>query len=435
MKNDQNGINDLQLVLKEQYGIEEYYIESITSEELLNNGYIEVPENIVASISSIFQYIPQNVAQFIDAKAANKSFEYAINGSYKVILKPGTKLAESKKTMGAFRGSQLDINTNQLDGQAEFVKNNASLQNSSASRIALNVFNVISFVTGQYFLTQINEKLSSVKKGINHLEQILESDKRSQLKADYQTLEQINKRKEYIKSNDLQLLSTLTELKSIQRNARGNINFYQEQAEIIRNKTNPKDKDKEIEENINNIVTNLIHYRCAVFVYCLAIQLELYLSYDHNVKYVKCVYDDLSEVIKEYKSDHSHYEKVMSTYLYDSIQLNSPGIAQLAADALAITASSIILNKCPFLPDPYSLSHDATRPIDSFFNNRRDKKRNEIVEQLENGLHQSKDLSQIDTSIKGLEQYIEINNGTIELIKIGNKYYSNVTFATEKNDY
>ena len=41
---------------------------------------------------------------------------------YKHIIKEGTHLAPSKKTPSAFCGTQLSDDTNQVDGQTEWVK-------------------------------------------------------------------------------------------------------------------------------------------------------------------------------------------------------------------------------------------------------------------------------------------------------------------------
>ena len=91
-------------------------------------------------------------------------------------------MAKSHGNPNAYRAVGLKNSNNQVGGgNPELFKNGAVLDVSSAPQIALGVFNAASFVTGQYFMSQVNGKLAAITDGVDRIEHFLDAEQRSKL--------------------------------------------------------------------------------------------------------------------------------------------------------------------------------------------------------------------------------------------------------------
>lgn len=75
---------------------------------------------------------------------------------------------------------------------------------SSAPQIIGGIFSVMSIITGQYFMTQINKNLKNIDKGIFDIQRFLENDKRSKLQSEEEFLKNTQKILGYILENKIQ---------------------------------------------------------------------------------------------------------------------------------------------------------------------------------------------------------------------------------------
>jgi len=408
---------ELQLCLKDEYGIEVYH-EEVLLAELEEKGYRKLPSESLRHVTQIFQFVPQLAVQHINNGAVQVAFKEAVEGTYRVILDPGTILAKSKQTAGAFRGTELNQVTNKVAGQAEFIDNSAILSVSAAPQVALNIFNAVSFVTGQYFIAQVNENLSDIKDGLERIQQFLDADKQSKLKADLLTLEKVNKRISFIKSDEVQKNATITQLKLIQTQTQGFINFYQEQAESVRQAADKKDKDKKIGKNIDTVGNYMTQYRCATLAYCMANLMELYLLDTPDAEYFKIVHEDLKEIVNQYKDNYALCRDEMKLYLDSSDALNKRNLKQITADAVVGVALTAVART------PVGIK--AVQYVDESFNEKRKEKKKEKIKSLKSYMDHCGDTELLDLSVNGISKYIEATNDTIELLRIGNDYYTNI---------
>ncbi len=412
------GSKELQLCLKDEYGIEVYHERKMFPEELKEKGYRQLPSEALGRLTPIFQYVPQLAVQNINNGGVQVAFKEAVEGTYRVILDPGTILAKSKQTAGAFRGTELNQVTNKVAGQAEFIENSSLLSVSAAPQVALNIFNAASFVTGQYFMAQVNEKLSDIKDGLDRIEQFLDADKQSKLKADLKTLEKINKQIALIKDDEVQKNATITQLKLIQTQAQGFIIFYQGQVGSVRQSAGIKDKDKKIVKNINNVGNYMIQYRCATLTYCMANLMELYLMDAPDTDYFKIVHEDLREIVNQYKVDYCLCKDKMKLYLDSNNALNKRNSIQISADA-AVGVALTVVTRMP-------VGIKAARYVDDIFNEKRKEKKIEKIESLKRYMDYCGDTELLDSSVNGISRYIAATTNTIELLKVENDYYTNI---------
>ncbi|MDT2643597.1 topoisomerase IV [Enterococcus dongliensis] len=118
--------------------------------------------NVIARISEVVPALTNTVAKAVTHKGLKSGGEV-----YRVIIPSGATLSKSKELEGAVRG--FYSNGKGIAGQANLVKVNPS-QLSKASKVAngvANVMNVSSLVVGQYYMSEVNDKLQTMNKSIS----------------------------------------------------------------------------------------------------------------------------------------------------------------------------------------------------------------------------------------------------------------------------
>lgn len=120
--------------------------------------------NVLARITDTVPALTNTLARTITNK------EHQVVGEvYRAIIPSGVTLSKSKEMEGAFRGSFSKGKG--IAGHANFVKVDPS-QLSKTSQLAngvANVMNVTSLVVGQYYMSEVNDKLKSMNKNLTEI--------------------------------------------------------------------------------------------------------------------------------------------------------------------------------------------------------------------------------------------------------------------------
>ena len=123
----------------------------------------EISDKIV--INRLNKLVPQIVngyKQCADKKVVEQIKQIENNNVFQVIIPEGAKLYKSKDLAGAFRGG-YSVN-GQLAGQANLVpiKNGDAKDPSLMADTTATVMNVASMVVGQYYMSEINDKMEKM---------------------------------------------------------------------------------------------------------------------------------------------------------------------------------------------------------------------------------------------------------------------------------
>lgn len=144
-------------------------IESLPTDINLDEKPIHeiLDQNVVAKLDSL---VPQILNNF-NNQLKNKSIEELSNlvkegNIYQVIIPNGAKLYDSKEVLGAFRGGYT-IN-NKLAGQANLIPIDAENLTVISNTVA-DVMNISSMVVGQYYMAQIDTKMTEMQEGIDKI--------------------------------------------------------------------------------------------------------------------------------------------------------------------------------------------------------------------------------------------------------------------------
>ena len=379
--------------------------------------YKKCSSHLCAPISDLFQYFPQILTDKINKSVTKIAFEKATKDTYKVILEKGTHLAESHQIKGAFIGAELSDKTNDLVGQAKWLKNDAKLSVPVGPDIALAIFNTVSMVTGQYFMSEINDKLTDVTEGLKRIEDFLENDKRSKIKGNLKHLEYIYQNYTYIKDNSLELSSTKNLLKTMENETLQIIISYYDQIQLLMNSISINDAIKKVEKNIISISNSILQYRTAIYVYCLINIVDIYLSNYFDIN-IANIYNKISEHVEQYKDVIISYKTKMEDYIEESKALNNRNGTQIAVDTASAIIPAVTL---PVIGQFIALK--LTPFVDEKFNDKRQQNKEEKVDLYKDFIIDIENTTMLDESLENIQTYMKINNSKIEFLNYNDEYY------------
>lgn len=412
--------DSLPAVLKNNYGIEIAKSDKSLA-EIKALRYRRMDANEVGHFNGILQYVPQIITGNAYSQSVGKAFSAAVEGTYRLKLSPGMHLAASKATAGAFRGTGLSNATNQVAGQAEWLKNNASLSVSSAPQIALGVFTALSMVTGQYFMSQINGKMALLKEGVDRIENFLDAAQRSKLKAACQEMEDIINRIEYIIGDEKQLNTTIEQIHAIQRIAQESIFFCQEQLKNEQNNLKKEDKDIDITNKINTIGKYMSQYNMSVQLYSVATLLEVQIRDLDNSAEIKAYYNQMKCRIDTYKLDFSECSARITQYLDENHALNERSFWQTVASVATAGAAAFVGGVLAILPGV-----KLAKKVDGLFTDQQKKLKDERVEMAGDLIEPLADVTKLEAPLQILENIERAKTQDVEILKIGPDYYTNL---------
>lgn len=413
--------DELRNKLETEYGIQIYH-EDLSEEEIKRHGYRKMTEEEASHFDAIFQFAPHVIKDAYYSRVFQDSFNAAVQGSYKVKIGQGLHLGKSHTTPGAFKGNAYDKNNN-LKTQADWFVNDAQLDVSMAPQIASFVFNAAAFITGQYFMTEINRSLSEIKTDTKDIKQFLENDKYGTIKAAINSLIEIIHHLKFIEADSERIDRTLQELKNINFIAEKYISISQQVIEQERAKTRNDDKSDIIKKHVKTVADYIKQYRVLVELYCQSKLLIIYLDNVWSIEELSQYRDELNKVVNEYLFTYKNFTYWINSYIDQNNSLNKRGIGQIVVSAGASTI--------PYLLGGLSSGMILGSSMSESVNNLMDVLRNEKKyrhEEYARGLMNSVGSNHyaVKKPIIRLNRYIEIAENGIEIVRIGDSVYTNL---------
>lgn len=416
----QESTGNLPSVLRDQFGIT-IIEDGLSLMDARSRGYRRMSETEIGRIDALVQYIPQIAAQNATAQATSQVFRTAVEGSYRCILKPGQHLAQSRLTPGAVRGIGLSNATNQVAGSAEWIPNDAVLSISNAPQIALGVFNAVSMITGQYFMSQINGKLATLEEDISRIEGFLEATQRSKLKAAYQELTDIIARLDFIKNHPEQIRSTIDQLHVIQRTAQESINLCLEMIQTESQLASAQDKEDIIEKRIGNIAKYLNQQMVSVQIYSVATLLEIQLNDVDATEELVAYKKQIEKRVAEYRESLEAARSVIEKYLDESHVLNDRSLLQNIATAGTAVASTF-LGGIMGLIGGIKLSNK----VDEWFSDDQKRRKASHIDLANAYLASVSDEGVLEAPLETIGRMIQVSEEGVEIVLIDGTWYTNL---------
>ena len=298
-----NTINELA-----EYGIEF----SETSDTFSYKNKIPIDKDDAIRLSGILSAVPSLVSNEI-VKDELGGCLYTISLDGKNILpdelmkkKNGKMISNTEGESGKF-GKQADIDV--YDSKIV-----------DAATIASSVFAIASVATSQYYLKNIDDKLSEIQKTAREIMNFLEEDKQSKIESDFEILQNIITQMDMIKEDDALKSIKIEHISAIQRDSKSNIKFYKKYLEkALKEYKSNKMGGKQDDKIVKMVRQDYFYYKLSLQVYSLSKLAEIMMLSNFNEKYLNSVYDELRGYSIDIKDDINNILSVIYDYSYDKI--------------------------------------------------------------------------------------------------------------------
>lgn len=263
-------------------------------------SYLKIDKAIVGKVDSVLQQLPQIMLR--DAYSGEV---------YRAVYDKGLGvLQKSAQYPGMKLGNVVAPDAN------NHIRDVARWQELSvAPQIASSVFSAMSMITGQYFMTQINNNLVQIEKGVSEIRKFLEDDKLSKLASEEEFLQMTQKTMHFILDNEVQKHSTLASIQKIRMDSLANINFYKMQINNLENISSRKDKADDIINNVQNVCFLISEYWYSLYLYCFAVYLEPVVAQNLDSSYLGVLKADMDEKCQNYKDDYALWKQKLDEYI------------------------------------------------------------------------------------------------------------------------
>lgn len=407
--------SDIQEYLKDFFGIE-FFVNELLPVELEKQGYRKMSIEELHYMEPLFKIAPQLIVDKINGEALERAFKAATENSYKCLLDPSMHLATIKGSSDVFLGASLDNITNKVKGQARWLENDAVLSISNAPNIALNAFNALSAVTGQYFMAQVNAKLSVIKNGIDDIKQYIDAVKQSELEAALQELNEIIRHVQFIKKDPERTHGTVVQIEGVRNVARRNINLYSNQIEKVIKRASKTDSENMITKNTDDLSQYMIQYRYAVYVYNLAQILKIYLNDITDVEELSMFRNEISKTVNSYKEQYDKMVVWVNRYLEETNSLNKMNVKQM----LLMAGSGVFVG---ILSRSFIAGGRTASQVNNLLDDSRKKKKEAYIARNDEYQTQMNDMELINSSLAAMDKYIELAGRKAEIVSVEGEYF------------
>lgn len=187
------------------------------------------------------------------------------------------------------------------------------IPSTGISNVVFGAFAVMSFLSGQFFLFQINRELEKINKNLYKIINFLDNAKESELKAYFKVTQNAYKNYAYIMSNEPQRNATIGSLQRARVVAIGNINFYLNDLVSI-----PGGKQQEIEDACKQAFVRKECLYLSFQIYAMSWILEVYYAQNFEPKYIENVKEDIINNIYGHRDAIRDTFKALSQRLEDA---------------------------------------------------------------------------------------------------------------------
>lgn len=407
--------SDIQEYMKDSFGIE-FFVNELLPLELEEQGYRKMSLEELRYVEPLFKIAPQLIVDKINEEAIERAFKAATENSYKCLLDPSMHLATIKESSDVFLGAGLDNVTNKVKGQARWLENDAVLSISNVPNVALNAFNALSAVTGQYFMAQVNAKLSVIKNGIDEIKQYIDAVKQSELEAALQELNEIIKHVQFIKKDPERTRGTIIQIEGVRKVARRNINLYSNQIEKVIKRASKTDSENMVVKNTDDLRQYMIQYRYAVYVYNLAQILKIYLNDITDVEELSMFRNEISKTVNSYKEQYDKMVVWVNRYLEETNSLNKMNVKQI----LLTAGSGIFVG---ILSRSFISGGQTASQVNNLLEDSRKKKKEAHIARNDEYQTQMNDMELINSSIAVMDKYIGLAGRKAEIVSVECEYF------------
>lgn len=272
----------------------------LTKEELSNAGYKKIPNDMTYKLEPLLQRVPEHIANSFMRKAAEKSFNEAVRGTFRCHLAPEMHLAFRKGQPDVFLGTGLDNISNKISGQASWIKNEAVFSVPTAPEIISIIYSALSVITCQHYLSEINKEIKTIESKLDVIDRKIDADHSSEIDSDYISLQEIFENLKFIKDNNSLVDNYHNQLLNIRKDSVKHISYYKTQiSEQLKLFKPNEDNEEQISNNFEKVYLYQYFYNYAIRINIITYLIEIYLLNTSNKEKLIYISDKLTKIMNE----------------------------------------------------------------------------------------------------------------------------------------
>ncbi len=211
----------------------------------------------------------------------------ALSNSYKIVFPEGVHgtLMQYKATGGV---------GNPIIGENGKIVGHASLFDMNTEAMLLGAFSVMSIVTSQYFLAEINSKMEHLNQKLDQIIEFLYGDKKAELLAEIGFVQYAQENYSSIMTHEAQKTATISGLQEARKTAMKDIEFYMgDLSRKVQTTEKLFAKFKDVADTVIRISESL---ELSKQLFVMASIMETYFAQNFDKSYIKSV----TETVKYY---------------------------------------------------------------------------------------------------------------------------------------
>lgn len=396
--------------------------ENAPIDELLKSGYRKLDGEAAARVNDLLGHVAQFANSKLTYSAAQNTLQQAVEGTFRVRLDRGAHLGISHKQAGALSANSFGTD-GALKGPATLLPNDVIAEIPKATLYISHAFNAASFVTGQYYMSRIDQHLQSIKSDTNELKRLNAIRQDSELVAVQKSLLGILNHRQFSSSRPLRAQADINELRSIKTKTYELINQYQAQINEKKNGANPKkDKAPFISELISDVAKLTKQYQMAVQLLCTVLFAEILLENVTDTEELIVYRQEMEGSVKGFIADTKNFQDWLSQYLKEASSINDIAFLPKPKTTLSVSLFGLarfhpIAGSALLLTSTYKWGADKIHA----------KKKESIVSLYGQMFGQLDSESELTKPITDLTDYINQLQKPIEFIVAGDSVYASIT--------
>lgn len=175
------------------------------------------------------------------------------------------------------------------------IKGTSSLYSvSNPASVIIGAMSVMSAISGQYFLAQINNEIRMVNQGLDKILNFLYGDKKAELVSEISFIKYAHQNYNSIIGNKHQTTATIASIQEARKVAMKDVQFYLNDLDST---IKPESKD-DIGETVRKSIQIKKCLELSMQLYLMSNVLEVYYSQNYDSDYIKYIENDVTEYLK-----------------------------------------------------------------------------------------------------------------------------------------
>ena len=222
------------------------------------------------------------------------------NGVVRMSYKKGIGTTLQKAKAGGYTG-------NIIDEKGKIVGHVNLDDVSKTAAVAGSAMQILSIITSQYYLHEINKSLNKIQSKVDNIGRLLEIDKRSHLKAREHYIHDLLNNIIDIQGNAIEINAVLTQVQQLEIEAYSDYITIAELINGIIDSIDIAKKQGDILELITKIKNYIPQLWCALYLYASSKYLRMIFSGTIDKNRIDNLYNEISNMILEYKNRIEEY--------------------------------------------------------------------------------------------------------------------------------